>query len=102
MAGHHGVPAVSLLTSIDGSVFTIRPDGPSARENRATAALARTAWPGPTNARVLAAALAALPAATRRSLTSSLPALRELTGAVDALADDVQPDARQMADETKS
>jgi DNA-binding MarR family transcriptional regulator len=54
------------------------------------------------NARVLAAALAAVPAATRRSLTSSLPALRELTGAVDALADDVQPDARQIADETTS
>jgi len=54
------------------------------------------------NARVLAAALAAVPAATRRSLTSSLPALRELTGAVDALADDAQPDARQTADETKS
>jgi DNA-binding MarR family transcriptional regulator len=54
------------------------------------------------NARVLAAALAALPAATRRSLSSSLPALRELTGAVDALADDVQPDARQMAGETTS
>lgn len=51
------------------------------------------------NARVLADALAALPAATRRSLTSSLPALRELTGAVDALADDVQPDVRQIADE---
>jgi DNA-binding MarR family transcriptional regulator len=54
------------------------------------------------NARVLAAALVALPAATRRSLNSSLPALRELTGAVDALADDVQQDARQMADETTS
>jgi DNA-binding MarR family transcriptional regulator len=54
------------------------------------------------NARVLAAALAALPAATRRSLNSSLPALRALTGAVDALADDLQPDARQMANETTS
>lgn len=51
------------------------------------------------NARVLADALSALPAATRRSLGSSLPALRELTGAVDALADDVQQYARQMADE---
>ena len=51
------------------------------------------------NARVLADALSALPAATRRSLSSSLPALRELTGAVDALADDVQPDARQIGDE---
>jgi DNA-binding MarR family transcriptional regulator len=39
------------------------------------------------NARILAAALTALPAASRRTLTSSLPALRELTGAVDALAD---------------
>ncbi len=51
------------------------------------------------NARVLADALAALPAATRRSLGSSLPALRELTGAVGALADDVQQDARQIANE---
>jgi DNA-binding MarR family transcriptional regulator len=42
---------------------------------------------------------AALPKATRRSLGSSLPALRELTGAVDALADDVLQDARQIADE---
>jgi len=39
------------------------------------------------NARILAAALTALPAASRRTLTSSLPALRKLTGAVDALAD---------------
>lgn len=54
------------------------------------------------NARVLAAALAALPAATRRSLNSSLPALRALTGAVDSLADELQPDARQMAAETTS
>ena len=45
------------------------------------------------NSRILAAALTALHAASRRSLVSSLPALRELTGAVDALADDVQPDA---------
>lgn len=54
------------------------------------------------NARVLAAALAALPTSTRRSLSSSLPALRDLTGAVDALADDVQLDVRQMADEARS
>ena len=46
------------------------------------------------NSRILAAALTALPAASRRTLVSSLPALRELTGAVDALADDVQPDAQ--------
>jgi len=44
------------------------------------------------NSRILTAALAALPAASKRSLESSLPALRELTGAVDALADDVHPD----------
>ena len=49
------------------------------------------------NSRILAAALTALPAASRRSLTSSLPALRELTGAVDALADEVQPDAQAGA-----
>ena len=49
------------------------------------------------NARILAAALAALPATSRRSLDSSLPALRQLTGAVDALADDVQTDDQQSA-----
>jgi DNA-binding MarR family transcriptional regulator len=56
------------------------------------------------NARILAAALAELPAASRQSLESSLPALRELTGAVDALADDVQfdearADGQQTADQ---
>jgi DNA-binding MarR family transcriptional regulator len=50
------------------------------------------------NSRILAAALTALPTASRRSLMSSLPALRQLTGAVDALADDLQPDAQQAAD----
>ena len=49
------------------------------------------------NSRILAAALTALPAASRRSLVSSLPALRELTAAVDAVADDVQPDAPPTA-----
>jgi DNA-binding MarR family transcriptional regulator len=47
------------------------------------------------NSRILTAAVATLPAASRRSLESSLPALRELTGAVDALADDGQPDLRE-------
>ena len=46
------------------------------------------------NSRVLAAALTALRAASRRTLESSLPALRELTTAVDALADEVQPQAQ--------
>jgi DNA-binding MarR family transcriptional regulator len=50
------------------------------------------------NSRILAAALTALPAASRRSLVLSLPALRELTGAVDALADDVQPDGHAAPD----
>lgn len=40
------------------------------------------------NEQILAAALTALPAAGRRSLNSSLPALRRLTAAVDALADE--------------
>ena len=40
------------------------------------------------NEQILAAALTALPAASRRSLNSSLPALRRLTAAVDALADE--------------
>ena len=53
-------------------------------------------WQG-VNALILAAALATLPGTSRRSLESSLPALRELTGAVDALADDVQPNSQQTA-----
>lgn len=44
------------------------------------------------NAQILAAALTALSGASRRSLNSSLPALRELTGSIDALADELQPD----------
>lgn len=40
------------------------------------------------NEQILSAALTALPAAGRRSLNSSLPALRQLTAAVDSLADD--------------
>jgi DNA-binding MarR family transcriptional regulator len=48
------------------------------------------------NARILAAALSALPSVSRQSLDSSLPALRELTGAVDALADDAQVDEAQV------
>ena len=44
------------------------------------------------NARILASALTSLNAASRRSLESSLPALRALTGAVDALADAVHPE----------
>jgi DNA-binding MarR family transcriptional regulator len=40
------------------------------------------------NARILTEALASLDAAGRRALALALPALRQLTGAVDALADD--------------
>jgi len=40
------------------------------------------------NEQILAAALTELPAAGRRSLNSSLPALRQLTAAVDSLADE--------------
>jgi DNA-binding MarR family transcriptional regulator len=46
------------------------------------------------NAQILAAALAALPAASRRSLHASLPALLQLTSGIDALADDAQPAPR--------
>ena len=46
------------------------------------------------------AAVIVLTIRPRRSLNSSLPALRELTGAVDSLADDLPPDVRQTADET--
>ncbi len=49
------------------------------------------------NSRILTAAVASLAAASRRSLDSSLPALRELTAAVDALADEGQPDLRLTA-----
>jgi len=51
------------------------------------------------NARILAAARRALPAASRRTLDSSVPALRELTSAVDALADGLQVDSTQTGDE---
>jgi DNA-binding MarR family transcriptional regulator len=43
------------------------------------------------NARILAVALGALPAASRRRLNSSVPALRELTSAIDAIADAATP-----------
>jgi DNA-binding MarR family transcriptional regulator len=43
------------------------------------------------NAQILAVALIALPAAGRRSLHASLPALRHLTAAIDSLADDPRP-----------
>ena len=96
----------TLVNGLARAGLVVRSGG---TKDRRTAALELTAagravvaeWQA-VNARVLAAALAALPAATKRSLNSSLPALRELTGAVDALADDVQPDARQMAGETTS
>ena len=96
----------TLANSMARADLVVRSGGTT---DRRTAALDLTAagqnvvaeWQA-VNARVLAAALAALPAATRRSLTSSLPALRELTGAVDALADDVQPDVRQMPGEARS
>jgi DNA-binding MarR family transcriptional regulator len=42
------------------------------------------------NAQILAAALTALPAVSRRSLDASVPALRQLTSAIDALGDDPQ------------
>ncbi len=47
-------------------------------------------WQG-LNAQILAAALIALPGSSRRSLHASLPALRQLTSAIDALADETQP-----------
>lgn len=43
------------------------------------------------NAQILAAALIALPGTGKRSLQASLPALRQLTSAIDALADEPQP-----------
>jgi DNA-binding MarR family transcriptional regulator len=43
------------------------------------------------NEQILAAALTALPAAGLRSLNSALPALRRLTAAVDALAEESSP-----------
>ena len=43
------------------------------------------------NEQILAAALTALPAAGVRSLNSALPALRRLTAAVDALAEESSP-----------
>jgi DNA-binding MarR family transcriptional regulator len=43
------------------------------------------------NSRILAGALGTLPAPSRRRLDSSLPALRELTSAIDAIADAAPP-----------
>jgi DNA-binding MarR family transcriptional regulator len=54
------------------------------------------------NSRILAAALTALRTASRRTLESSLPALRELTSAVDALADDGQPEAQLTTADTSA
>jgi len=44
------------------------------------------------NARILTVALASLESASRDTLALALPALHELTGAVDALADDARTD----------
>jgi DNA-binding MarR family transcriptional regulator len=44
------------------------------------------------NAEILAAALTALPGTSKRSLHASLPALHRLTSAIDALADEPQPE----------
>jgi DNA-binding MarR family transcriptional regulator len=44
------------------------------------------------NARILTVALASLESASRQTLALALPALSELTGAVDALADDTRTD----------
>lgn len=49
------------------------------------------------NARILAAALTTLSASSRRSLAAALPAVRELTGAVDELADEKPGDASRSA-----
>jgi DNA-binding MarR family transcriptional regulator len=46
------------------------------------------------NARILTIALAGLEPASRETLASALPALSELTGAVDALADGLADDTR--------
>jgi DNA-binding MarR family transcriptional regulator len=43
------------------------------------------------NAQILASALGALSSPSRRRLNSSLPALRDLTSAIDAIADAVPP-----------
>jgi DNA-binding MarR family transcriptional regulator len=47
------------------------------------------------NERLLQAAIAGLGPASRGALTAALPGLRELTGAVDALADEPSADAAQ-------
>ncbi len=89
----------SVATLVNGMLragLVVRSGGTA---DRRTAALGLTAagqavvadWQV-VNARILAAALTSLSAATRRSIESSLPALRELTGAVDALADEVLHD----------
>lgn len=84
----------TLVNGLSGAGLIVRAGG---LDDRRTAVLNLTGagqtvvadWQT-VNSRILAAAVRALPAASRRSLDSSLPALRELTGAVDALADDAQ------------
>jgi DNA-binding MarR family transcriptional regulator len=92
----------SVATLVNGMAktgFVVRTGGVA---DRRTAALELTAagdavladWQD-LNAQILAAALTVLPATSRRSLTVSLPALRQLTSAIDALAD--EPPAEPVA-----
>jgi DNA-binding MarR family transcriptional regulator len=92
----------SVATLVNGMAktgFVVRTGGVA---DRRTAVLELTAaghavladWQD-LNAQILAAALTVLPATSRRSLTVSLPALRQLTSAIDALAD--EPPAEPVA-----
>jgi DNA-binding MarR family transcriptional regulator len=89
----------SVATLVNGMVktgFVVRTGGVA---DRRTAVLELTPaghavladWQA-LNAEILASALTGLPGMSRRSLNASLPALHQLTSAIDALADEPQPE----------
>jgi DNA-binding MarR family transcriptional regulator len=84
----------TLVNGLSRSGLVVRTGGVA---DRRTAVLELTAagqsvladWRA-VNSQILAAALTALRAASKRSLTVALPALRELAGAIDALANETR------------
>jgi DNA-binding MarR family transcriptional regulator len=84
----------TLLNGLSRSGLVVRTGGVA---DRRTAMLELTAagqavladWQT-VNSQILAAALTALRVASKRSLTAALPALRELAGSIDTLADETR------------
>jgi DNA-binding MarR family transcriptional regulator len=86
----------TLVNPLRAGGLITRASGPDRRtaELRVTAAGAAAVrrWQA-TNEAIVSAALGSLPAAGRAALRRALPAFRELTGAIDALADQEHPAA---------